>query len=1291
MKKITIIGVVLLLITQLTFSQNTYKRIVVKNSSQSTLKQLMQIGIDLHCGAVFKANGVQLEISDEEIKKIDELGISYTVEVEDITAFYKERAIRDLPNAKNDLILKHSKTKRNKKDGHDHKSVSSITLDNYLQHTGSSEVNWATPANFNLGSMGGCFTLSEMKTELDDMRTYSVNNGLNIVSIKQDASSTGVTTWGNPASTTTNNGLTYTGQGTSRWNPDTIYYVRITGNHSGTPENTKPQMLFTSMIHSREVSALMNNIYFMWYLIENYNTDSAIKELVDNNELYFIPVVNPDGLRWNEHLSPTGGAFQRKNLRPNTGGTANNSNNRGVDLNRNFDYFWGYNNIGSSGIETSGTYRGNAPESEPETKILVDFINNRNIKSGVWNHSYANSVPHPYGGVPTQSTGREDEYYRWHEEMTRYNRYLYGATIFYESNGLPDDWMMGGAPDNNGSSGSGQGIIATTPEHGGDGFWPTPSTIVPIAQKSMRISLGTIYYGGKYGKLHDLTQSNITSLTSDLDFGIERVGQTGSDFMVTVTPVSSNISSITSPPTQTGMAVLQQRKVTANLVLNSGIAANEKIEYNVKLSNNDGIIYDINFEKYYQPNVLFNHNPDVNGLTGWTQSGGWNNTSSDAYSASNSLSTGTYSNDTTKTLTTTNSYDFSNSNEVLVQFYSKWDIERNYDFVEVLGSPDGGSNWISLGGNYTKPNATSATTSHDNKSNTYSDFQANSSGQIYDGDRMDNWVMEEIVINQSNYISLLNSNNVKIRFNFRTDALNVSENYTTTSDGFFIDDFKIIGVSIPCETSVPSNVTTTAITATTASVSWDIVPSATYDLRYREVDSGTWIDILDLSTANYNLNGLTTLTNYEVQIRSKCSSSNSAYTTSSTFSTIAIVYCDSEGNNSGANDEYIGNVTLKTINHTTGNDQYSDYTAQSTDVILNETVTLSITPIWGSTKYNEGYSVWIDYNKDGDFNDAGEQVWTQAPTQTTPVIGNFTIPGTATLGPTRIRVSMKYNMLPTSCESYEYGEVEDYTVNIISNLATWYEDLDSDSFGNPFISQSAASQPAGYVIDNTDCDDNNADEFPGQTWYIGVDNDADTFFGSVTSTTACEQPAGYSINAPAITDCDDNDADEFPGQTWYTGVDNDADTFFGNVNTITACEQPAGYSINAPAITDCDDNDATIYPGATEVINDNIDQDCDGSDETTLEIDNQDTNQVMVTPNPFKSNVNIKLPSNFIKSDFNIKIYDLNGRLIIDRIYSSLNNQVKVTGLEKLDQAPYIFKIVNTISGVTIYKRLIKN
>jgi len=1034
MKKTNLlITILFVFLTQLIFAQDSHKRISITNPSESTLLKIATSGIDLNCGSNHSHDNLILDLTQEEVNLLTNENISFKVVIDDLEKFYSQRATKTKAKANAELNAEKS-TSINNSNTMQRASISSVAQDNIIQYINCDEIDWATPQNFNLGSMGGCLTLSEMKSELDEMRNYSVTNGLDIVSQKLDASPTGQTTWGNPSGTISNNGLTYSGQGTSRWNPETIYYVRITGNESSTPENTKPQMLFTSMIHSREVSALMNNIYFMWYLIENYNTNDAVKELVDNNELYFVPVVNPDGLRWNEHLNSNGGGMQRKNLRPNTGGTTNTTTSRGVDLNRNFDYYWGYNNIGSSGNPSSSTYRGPSPASEPETQIMEDFILSRNFQTGVWNHSFANSVPHPYGGVPTLNSGREDEFYRWHEEMTRYNRYLYGATIFYESNGIPDDWMLGGAPDNNGHTGSGQAILGTTPEHGSEGFWPPQTSIVPIAKRSMRISFGTAYYGGKYAKLHDLTQSNIDNTTSYLDFGIERIGQTASDFTLTITPISSNIISINTVPTQTGINVLEQRHVSAQIQLDPSITTNEKIEYNVKLSNDNGIIYDVNYEKYYQPTVLFDHDPDVDGISGWTQSGGWTTSSTDTYTGTNALRTSSgapYSNNTTRTLTTTNSYDFSNSTSIVVQFYSKWDIERNYDFVEILGSTNGGSSWQPLCGKYTKPNATSNTTSHDNKGGT-SNFQANSMGQVYDGDRMDNWVMEEIAIDAANNSYLLGATNVKFRFNFRTDGSNVSENYTTTSDGFFIDDFKIISIQIPCQTDVPVNVSTSSITATEATVTWDAIPSATYDLRYRVSGASTWTDVPNLTTSSHTITGLQPTTTYEVEVRSKCDTATSAYSSTISFVTTNVNYCNSNGQST--TDEYIGNVTLNTINNTSGEGTtgtgYSDFTYISTDLDKNLTHNISISKIWTGTQYNEAVSVWIDFNKDGDFEDAGENVFTSGASQSTPVSGSFSIPNDALIGSTRMRVSMRYNTSPNSCGSFDYGEVEDYTVNI---------------------------------------------------------------------------------------------------------------------------------------------------------------------------------------------------------------------------------------------------------------------
>ncbi|NRS87988.1 Zn-dependent metalloprotease [Flavobacterium sp. 7E] len=140
-------------------------------------------------------------------------------------------------------------------------------------------------------------------------------------------------------------------------------------------------------------------------------------------------------------------------------------------------------------------------------------------------------------------------------------------------------------------------------------------------------------------------------------------------------------------------------------------------------------------------------------------------------------------------------------------------------------------------------------------------------------------------------------------------------------------------------------------------------------------------------------------------------------------------YCASKGNS--VSDEYISKVALGTIDKTsTGGTGYSDYTATSTTLAKSSSNTITITPAWPGTSYDEGYAVWIDYNQNGDFSDSGELVWSKTASKTTPVTGTFTVPNTAKSGETRMRVSMKYNAIPTACEAFSYGEVEDYTVNI---------------------------------------------------------------------------------------------------------------------------------------------------------------------------------------------------------------------------------------------------------------------
>ena len=242
-------------------------------------------------------------------------------------------------------------------------------------------------------------------------------------------------------------------------------------------------------------------------------------------------------------------------------------------------------------------------------------------------------------------------------------------------------------------------------------------------------------------------------------------------------------------------------------------------------------------------------------------------------------------------------------------------------------------------------------------------------------------------------------------------------------------NFTIAG-QVVCNATVPTGLGASGLTDSAATLSWNAVPGASYDLQYREVGSSTWITV-SVNGVSQALSGLSPLTQYEAQIRSKCpDNATSAYSGIITFTTtdVQLNYCSSAGTN--VNDEYISRVQLNTINNPSGAQFYSDFTGISTTLTKGSQYTITVTPTWTGSVYSEGYSVWIDYNRDGDFDDSGEQVWTQAATSSTPVSGTFTVPASAVENSTTMRVSMKYNGVPTSCETFTYGEVEDYTVVI---------------------------------------------------------------------------------------------------------------------------------------------------------------------------------------------------------------------------------------------------------------------
>jgi hypothetical protein len=137
---------------------------------------------------------------------------------------------------------------------------------------------------------------------------------------------------------------------------------------------------------------------------------------------------------------------------------------------------------------------------------------------------------------------------------------------------------------------------------------------------------------------------------------------------------------------------------------------------------------------------------------------------------------------------------------------------------------------------------------------------------------------------------------------------------------------------------------------------------------------------------------------------------------------------------SAACDEYIAEVHLGNINNVTacGTGGYTNCSILSTNVIVGQSYTITAVngnPVW----YEDQCAAWVDWNHDMDFDDTGESLSASGSPGIGPYTINFTVPPGAVIGSTGLRIRILYTGAISACGHTDYGETEDYTVNVLPN------------------------------------------------------------------------------------------------------------------------------------------------------------------------------------------------------------------------------------------------------------------
>ena len=594
------------------------------------------------------------------------------------------------------------------------------------------------PDGFGYGSMAGFYTFDELVQKLDSLHLRFPG----IVSEKQSI------------------GTTYEGR--------EIWAVKISDNPDA--NEPEPEVLYTALHHAREPGSMMSVLYYMYWLSNNYATSPDATYLVDNREMWFVPCVNPDGYAFNQWIyedsDGSSVGMWRKNKRDNNANNLFEWSQDGVDLNRNYDAHWGYDDYGSSGDNGDPTYRGPAPFSEPETQAIQAFVNGHEFAVALNYHTYGDLMIYPYGYEETTYPPQPDYsiFKNIAQQMTDYNGYRWGTgpDILYVTNGDSDDWMY--------DTEEHETIFSLTPEVGGsnDSFWPSPARIFPLVRETLYQNKFLARVAGAFPVTTGLSGESGASLTpgdtGNVSLFLENQGLESTPVTFTV-QVESPGGLLTIPDTTLQVGRLESLgtdtlslPVQVNDMCTNGSRASFIIEYR-----GTGLIGRDTIDVFIGDPV-FTDNAE-SGMIHWnTTSWGVTTDSTVNSQVFTDSPGGNYSNNSLNTMTLSTPLDFSDLTEVHLRFKLYCMVEADYDFAQVLISTDN-FHWNALEGEYMR------------EGSGYGVQDGEEFG--YDGHR--GWLTERIDLSE-----YAGEDEVSLRFNITSD------NYLN-SDGISVDDITIYG------------------------------------------------------------------------------------------------------------------------------------------------------------------------------------------------------------------------------------------------------------------------------------------------------------------------------------------------------------------------------------------------------------------------------------------------------------------------------------------------------------------